>query len=104
MRRLLTNMARHKKYNPEKRTWRGVSYKKGGKRVSDIADKDIDTSEIPELDEAFFENAILTRPGESLIKKLNACVWCEGTGYIRLTGVLCPTCHGTGKMKKETLG
>jgi hypothetical protein len=29
-------MARRKKYNPERRDWRGRSYKKGGKRVSEI--------------------------------------------------------------------
>lgn len=29
-------MARKKAYNPEKRTWRGKSYKKGGKRVQEL--------------------------------------------------------------------
>ncbi len=29
-----------------------------------------DTDESPELDEAFFETAVLTRPGESLIDAL----------------------------------
>ena len=27
---------KRKKYNPERRTWRGRSYKKGGKRVADL--------------------------------------------------------------------
>lgn len=38
--------------------------------IGDISDDDIDTSEIPELDASFFANAILTRPGESLIEKV----------------------------------
>lgn len=29
-------MARRKKYNAEKRTWRGKSHKKGGERVKDL--------------------------------------------------------------------
>jgi hypothetical protein len=29
-------MARKKKYNPEKRAWRGKSYKKGGTRVQEL--------------------------------------------------------------------
>jgi hypothetical protein len=32
-------MAKHKKYNPEKRTWKGKSYKKGGSRVSKLREK-----------------------------------------------------------------
>jgi len=32
-------------------------------------DKDIDTSEVPELDDAFFKEATLTRPGEDLIQE-----------------------------------
>lgn len=29
-------MARRKRYNPEKRTWRGRSYKAAGRQVSDL--------------------------------------------------------------------
>lgn len=32
-------MARSKKYNPEKRAWRGVSYKKTGRRVRDLRER-----------------------------------------------------------------
>ena len=38
----------------------------------DLPDEDIDTSEIPELGASFFSRAILTRPGESLIDKVQA--------------------------------
>ena len=31
-------MARRKKYNPERRAWKGRSYRKGGKRVRDCKD------------------------------------------------------------------
>lgn len=31
-------MSRHKSYNPERRAWRGRSYKKGGKRVRELRD------------------------------------------------------------------
>ena len=34
-------------------------------------DRDIDTSDIPELDKDFFKNAVLTKPGENLIRNLN---------------------------------
>jgi len=29
-------MARRKKYNPERRAWKGVSYKRGRKRVKEL--------------------------------------------------------------------
>lgn len=32
-------MAKRKKYNPEKRAWRGRSYRKGGKRIRHLKDK-----------------------------------------------------------------
>jgi hypothetical protein len=32
-------MARRKKYNPERRVWRGRSYKKGGKHIRTIREK-----------------------------------------------------------------
>jgi hypothetical protein len=32
-------MAKKKRHNPEKRTWRGRSYKAGGRRVRDLRDK-----------------------------------------------------------------
>ena len=35
----------------------------------DIEDKDIDTSEVPELEDAFFKDARLTRPGEDLLQE-----------------------------------
>lgn len=35
-------------------------------------DDAIDTSEVPELDESFFEEAVLTRPGEDVIHKVRA--------------------------------
>lgn len=34
-------MARRKKYNPEKRAWRGRSYKKGGRRVKELKEKPV---------------------------------------------------------------
>jgi len=37
-----------------------------------IQDEDIDTSEIAELDEHFFTDAILARPGENLIEKISS--------------------------------
>jgi superfamily II DNA or RNA helicase len=40
--------------------------------MDDVPDEDIDTSEIPELGASFFANAILTRPGESLIDKVRS--------------------------------
>jgi superfamily II DNA or RNA helicase len=40
--------------------------------MGDVPDEDIDTSEIPELGASFFANAILTRPGESLIDKVRS--------------------------------
>lgn len=40
--------------------------------MDDIPDEDIDTSEVPELSASFFTNAILTRPGESLIDKVRS--------------------------------
>jgi superfamily II DNA or RNA helicase len=40
--------------------------------MDDIPDEDIDTSEVPELSASFFANAILTRPGESLIDKVRS--------------------------------
>lgn len=40
------------KYNPEKRAWRGKSYRKGGKRVKDLRDlveiSDYDFSQLPQ--------------------------------------------------------
>ena len=36
---ILSTMAKKKKYNPEKRAWRGRSYKKGGKRVRNLREK-----------------------------------------------------------------
>lgn len=30
-----------KRHNPERRAWRGRSYKKGGERVADLRDKDV---------------------------------------------------------------
>lgn len=38
---------------------------------------------------------------ESKIPK--PCVWCDGTGYIKLTNILCRTCNGTGKIKVDGL-
>ena len=38
----------------------------------DIQDKDIDVSEVPELDARFFENAILNRPGDVLVSTVHA--------------------------------
>jgi len=32
-------MAKHKTYNPEKRTWRGISYKKVRENIRKIRDK-----------------------------------------------------------------
>lgn len=32
-------MARRKKYNPEKHTWKGKSYKKGGQRTRTLREK-----------------------------------------------------------------
>lgn len=31
-----------------------------------------------------------------LEKERLACVWCDGTGKIRATGIICRTCGGTG--------
>jgi len=39
-------------------------------RRDSVRDKDIDTSDIPELGPNFFEGAIPTSPGEDLVKKL----------------------------------
>lgn len=39
---------------------------------NDIQDKDIDVDECPELDEEFFKNAILNRPGDVLISTVHA--------------------------------
>lgn len=30
-------------------------------------------------------------------EQIAACIWCAGTGFISSTGVMCRTCHGTGK-------
>lgn len=38
----------------------------------DFPDEDIDTSEVPELGDRFFASAILTRPGEGLIDKIQS--------------------------------
>ncbi len=39
-------MARRKKYNPEKRAWKGRSYRKGGKRIRKIReDAALDTQQ-----------------------------------------------------------
>lgn len=32
-------MATRKKYNPEKRAWKGKSYKKGGKRIRKLREE-----------------------------------------------------------------
>lgn len=56
------------------------------KRLAEMADKDIDTSDIPELDEAFFQNAeIKVPPKQPVTLRLDADVltWfkSQGTGY-----------------------
>ena len=33
-------MARRKKYNPEKRAWKGRSYRKWGERISELSEKE----------------------------------------------------------------
>ncbi len=56
------------------------------KRLSKMKDKDIDTSDIPELDDAFFQNAELHVPAKQPVTlRLDADVlaWFKegGTGY-----------------------
>lgn len=46
-------MARKKPYNPEKRTWRGRSHKKGGERVRALADGESKKLDVKALIEAF---------------------------------------------------
>jgi hypothetical protein len=46
------------------------SSSRGAIMSATIKDEDIDISEIPELDENFFANATLTRPGENLINSV----------------------------------
>lgn len=38
-------MAKKTKYNPERRNWKGKSYKKGGKRIREEADKSFNKDE-----------------------------------------------------------
>ena len=52
-------------------------------RLKNIKDKEIDTSDIPELDEDFFKNAILRTPGKKPITiRLDKDVleWFKGQG------------------------
>ena len=56
------------------------------KRLQEMSDADIDTSDIPELDDAFFQNAQLTTPTKQPVTlRLDADVlnWfkSEGKGY-----------------------
>jgi uncharacterized protein (DUF4415 family) len=76
---------------PEKRSntryavMRKVS-KTDGKRLAEMEDKDIDTSDIPELDDTFFQNAeVLVPPKQPVTLRLDADVltWfkSQGPGY-----------------------
>lgn len=29
------------------------------------------------------------------------CNWCNGTGFVQVTGIMCRTCGGTGKVKTK---
>lgn len=56
------------------------------KRLSEMEDKDIDTSDIPELDEAFFQNAELKVPPKQPVTlriDSDVLVWfkSQGQGY-----------------------
>lgn len=56
------------------------------KRLSDMEDKDIDTSDIPELDDAFFQNAELKVPPKQPVTlriDSDVLVWfkSQGQGY-----------------------
>lgn len=56
------------------------------KRLSDMDDKDIDTSDIPELDDAFFQNAELKVPPKQPVTlriDSDVLVWfkTQGQGY-----------------------
>ena len=56
------------------------------KRLSEMDDKDIDTSDIPELDDAFFQNAELKVPGKQPVTlriDSDVLVWfkSQGQGY-----------------------
>ncbi len=56
------------------------------KRLATMEDKDIDTSDIPELDDAFFQNAVLTTPAKQPVTlRLDAdvLIWfkSQGQGY-----------------------
>ena len=58
-------------------------------------DEDIDTSDVPELGPEFFEEAVLTRPGEPLIDRLrkgNACPRCGGDTEQKRSGSWCEHC------------
>lgn len=41
-----------KKYNPEKRTWRGRSYKAGGRRVRELREREVFEGDTVEKDHA----------------------------------------------------
>jgi DnaJ-class molecular chaperone len=32
------------------------------------------------------------------------CIWCSGTGFVSETGVMCRTCHGSGRKNREVTG
>lgn len=43
-----------------------------GEPLLNDRDEDIDTSDIPELNDSFFQQAILTRPGEDIVASVRA--------------------------------
>jgi superfamily II DNA or RNA helicase len=47
-------------------------FRKSSGSPGDVPDEDIDTSEVPELGDAFFADAVLTRPGDNLIDKIRS--------------------------------
>ncbi|MCP5170224.1 MAG: BrnA antitoxin family protein [Hahellaceae bacterium] len=62
------------------------SSKTDWKRLAEMNDKDIDTSDIPELDDAFFQNAELKVPPKQPVTlriDSDVLVWfkSQGTGY-----------------------
>jgi hypothetical protein len=38
----------------------------------------------------------LKTPAGPVVEISKKCVWCEGSGFIHETGLMCRTCHGRG--------